>query len=396
MAPFLSHSIQQSQSSRSFVSVLGIGFRLKALKASIATRVQKVLPKATSEEIHELSASLVRFLELKIILQEYSPDSSKHLLVATGLLEQAWLALYEDYKVYSQVIAAIQDFHRQPKCHVFLRRTCPGLIDNGNNAFTTMALSNDEYLARLTRTQSLMQCYYQITLPNSLRELQHQTTIIPRTLLLEQDFPNKADNISPETKNKTKERKQDTVVDTLRVAVPANQSIVYFDHQSPIYSSLSAPEMDHKKGEQQPLQFTMVDDTPSEVVPENGYECSYSYSSTEYSSEYSETEEDDGDSISFSSSYTNSTGLASSSNPFNPFCQLLTLVWNSKQIPVHSSARARKNKPQQQEEHLLQDDLTISVTDSEDSSSKNTSPKRRKKRYQKLNQRLEEFMCYWV
>lgn len=93
---------------------------------------------------------LIRFLELKVLLEEYVPGN---LLAPTKLVDKAWRALVLETELYQSVTTAIQDFHTQPR-HVI--------------HYSLLTDSNDEsFKDRLDRTQTLCQNYYKEPLPTS-------------------------------------------------------------------------------------------------------------------------------------------------------------------------------------------------------------------------------------
>mmetsp|Transcript_29549 Transcript_29549/g.71088 ORF Transcript_29549/g.71088 Transcript_29549/m.71088 type:complete len:535 (+) Transcript_29549:50-1654(+) len=502
-----------------FSSVLQKGFQSKAF---VETSVQKVLPKAGPEEIHELASSLIRFLELKVVLQEYSSEPESHLLAATPLLEQAWLALYEDCKLYPQVITAIQGFHGQPQFHVYLRRSSPtsGGVATGLNAKQaateegpedeaeeqsafSILTTDQEYLNRLARTQSLMQCYYNTTMPNSLKDLEllynQNLTLLPTSSV---DIPNTVTPKAPKLERKkrvirairpirtntkmcdedmmtmeqglfkkaaptttpeildTENQSQDAVVPRNNNKIDPSEPLLDDDDEEDTAIEQPQQQRDFSKVNsiiatappavtEEETVVDKPDDIPSVVVPENDstvYSSDDSSGDSDSSSDYTSDSEEE---VSYTSSLTNSTGLANQNS--SSFCHMFSLLCtrsfcnkpDSTTASAYSSYKdtdyakepaqqpvARQTRKRKQRRFLEMEgddsDMTLSETDSENSPTAaarnsassssnnkrnknnynlhkrnnhrghNNNTKRGKKRYQKLNRRWEDFKCYWV
>jgi len=99
--------------------------------------------------------NLIRFLEMRVIMDECSPTTS--LLEPTPLIGEAWRALIIETHLYPKVIRAIQSFHHRPKrmIHHSVRRSADPAA----------------YQKRLERTQALFSCYYDSQMPESLVEV---------------------------------------------------------------------------------------------------------------------------------------------------------------------------------------------------------------------------------
>jgi hypothetical protein len=98
--------------------------------------------------------NLIRFLELKVILEEYE---SKKLLAPTQLVGHAWHVLILETELYRDVTIAVQEFHARPRRmihHTLLRRH-----------------EKAEFEQRLKRTQRLFKAYYGAEMPGSLKEI---------------------------------------------------------------------------------------------------------------------------------------------------------------------------------------------------------------------------------
>lgn len=96
--------------------------------------------------------NLIRFLELKVIMDEYT---SNGLLSPTLVVAHVWHVLILETELYRDVIYAIQDFHARPHRmihHALVRR-----------------YDTDEYLEQQERTQRLFQTYYGSEMPTELK-----------------------------------------------------------------------------------------------------------------------------------------------------------------------------------------------------------------------------------
>lgn len=99
--------------------------------------------------------NLIRFLELKVILEEYE---SKNLLAPTQLVGHAWHLLILETELYRDVTIAIEEFHARPRRmihHTLLRRH-----------------EKEEFEERLKRTQRLFKAYHGTEMPCSLRDIE--------------------------------------------------------------------------------------------------------------------------------------------------------------------------------------------------------------------------------
>jgi len=96
--------------------------------------------------------NLIRFLELKVIMEEYT---SNGLLSPTLVVAHVWHVLILETELYRDVIYAIQDFHARPHRvihHALVRR-----------------YDTDEYLGQQERTQRLFRTYYGCGMPTDLK-----------------------------------------------------------------------------------------------------------------------------------------------------------------------------------------------------------------------------------
>ena len=110
----------------------------------------------TSFERSKIIESLIRFLELKVLMEEYTRKDQ--LLTPTELIERAWFVLARHKTLYRQTITSIQDFHGRSRhlihCSVKKRRTY-----------------ECDDIKKIERTQSLFVCYYSEVMPAFLCEI---------------------------------------------------------------------------------------------------------------------------------------------------------------------------------------------------------------------------------
>jgi len=95
--------------------------------------------------------SLIRFLELKVIMDEYKTNG---LLSPTEAVAHVWHVLILETELYRDVVYSIQDFHARP--HRFIHHA---LFRKYNTK---------EYHERLERTQRLFKSYYGTEMPTVL------------------------------------------------------------------------------------------------------------------------------------------------------------------------------------------------------------------------------------
>jgi hypothetical protein len=134
-----------------FQSVLTKPFRLWN---NIEDLVAEFLPEWSPGERSYVIKNLLRFLELKVIMDEYEPNK---LLAPTQLVAHAWHVLILETKLYRDVAFTIQDFHARPR-----RMIHHGLMSKSEK---------NGYEERLDRTQSLFMSYYQSEMPRELTEI---------------------------------------------------------------------------------------------------------------------------------------------------------------------------------------------------------------------------------
>lgn len=134
-----------------FQSVLTKPFRLWN---NIEEIIAEFLSEWSPSQRSCLIQNVLRFLELKVIMEEYEPNK---LLAPTQLVAHAWHVLILQTGLYRDVTFAIQDFHARPRRmihHALLSRS-----------------EKNAYQERLERTQRLFQSYYQSQMPSELAEI---------------------------------------------------------------------------------------------------------------------------------------------------------------------------------------------------------------------------------
>ena len=96
--------------------------------------------------------SLIRFLELKVIMEEYTTNG---LLSPTEAVAHVWQVLILETELYRKTLKAIQDFHARPHryIHHALCRNC----------------NTNAYQERVERTQRLFKTYYRTKMPTAFR-----------------------------------------------------------------------------------------------------------------------------------------------------------------------------------------------------------------------------------
>lgn len=102
-----------------------------------------------------ITMHLVRFLELKVMIEEFS-DSP--LLSPSRLIARAWQALILVPNLYMEVTYDIQDFHRRPRLalsHELMKQ-----------------IPMQAYMKRLERTQRLLNFHYHETMPITLDDIE--------------------------------------------------------------------------------------------------------------------------------------------------------------------------------------------------------------------------------
>ena len=132
-----------------FKSVLTKPF---ALWNEIEDVVGEFLMYLKSDQRRKVIKDLLRFLELKVIMEEYK---SNGLLSPTEAVAHVWHVLILETELYRDVVYSIQDFHARP--HRFIHHA---LFRKYNTK---------EYHERLERTQRLFKSYYGSEMTSVLR-----------------------------------------------------------------------------------------------------------------------------------------------------------------------------------------------------------------------------------
>lgn len=116
----------------------------------------KYAPQWTPAQRSKLIASLIQFLELKVLLQDYSAEP---ILAPTCLIGRAWYAIALKQQLYTSLENWIQDFHQQQ--HKAIHRPL----------LTLKQEDDGRHVQKVERTQRLFVCYYLQSMPETLREI---------------------------------------------------------------------------------------------------------------------------------------------------------------------------------------------------------------------------------
>jgi hypothetical protein len=130
--------------------------------------VAKFLPEWNPTHRGFIIQNLIRFLELKVMMEEYTPNQ---LLSPSTLVAKAWQALILETRLYKQVTFAIQDFHGRPR-----RKIHHSLMRN---------VDKESYEERLQRTQTLFMIYCNQKMPTSLLEIDTDLSLADTSVLTE-------------------------------------------------------------------------------------------------------------------------------------------------------------------------------------------------------------------
>eukprot|EP00536_Pseudo-nitzschia_multiseries_P019266 jgi/Psemu1/249038/estExt_Genewise1.C_42660001 len=128
-----------------FQSVLAQPFRLWN---EIEEVVSEFLVDFSASQRSHIIKNLIRFLELKVIMEEYNTNG---LLSPTEAVAHVWHVLILETELYRDVVYVIQDFHARP--HRFIHHA---LFRKYNTT---------EYYEQLDRTQRLFKSYYGTEMP---------------------------------------------------------------------------------------------------------------------------------------------------------------------------------------------------------------------------------------
>jgi hypothetical protein len=95
---------------------------------------------------------LIHFLEMKIGFDQYIPEG---FLVPSPVIDQAWMALVLETKLYKQITRHIQDFHGKPRKSIH---------------YSIRALQKGNQHERLERTQAIFKLYFRERMPMTIEE----------------------------------------------------------------------------------------------------------------------------------------------------------------------------------------------------------------------------------
>ena len=123
-----------------------------AIEEAVAERI----PQLTCVERSKIIENVIRFLELKVIMEEYTRD--QNLVVPTELVAYVWSALSKEKSVYRRTVTSIQDFHGRSRRKIHYCYAGPQ--------------DDLEYAKKLERTQSLFLCYHGESMPVFLYEIE--------------------------------------------------------------------------------------------------------------------------------------------------------------------------------------------------------------------------------
>ncbi len=123
-----------------FKSVLTQSF---SIRNEVEDIVGEFLTHLNGAQKRRTTKDLIRFLELKVVMEEYS---SNRLLSPTETVAHAWQVLILETQLYKDLVHSIQDFHARP--HQYIHHA---LYRKHNT---------EEYHEKLERTQRLFKSYY--------------------------------------------------------------------------------------------------------------------------------------------------------------------------------------------------------------------------------------------
>jgi hypothetical protein len=129
--------------------------------------VAEFLPEWSNTQRSSAIQSLVQFLELKVVMEEYRPG---HLLAPTEVIDKVWQALVLETRLHRRVTSAIQDFHGRP--HRMIH-------------YSLRILNKKAFEEQLQRTQSLFKIYFDDTMPSSLDEIDNELSLTDTSALTE-------------------------------------------------------------------------------------------------------------------------------------------------------------------------------------------------------------------
>jgi hypothetical protein len=142
-------SVFSRSSHERFKSVLDRPFRFwKAVDSVLKSTQPDWSPYQRGRLIHHL----IHFLELKIGFDQYIPAG---LLLPSPVVDDAWMALVLETKLYKQVTRHIQDFHGKPRKSIH---------------YSMLAMNKGNQQERLKRTQELFQLYFREQMPVTIED----------------------------------------------------------------------------------------------------------------------------------------------------------------------------------------------------------------------------------
>jgi len=154
---------RQKKQLKKSVGIIGVPYTAHIKFKSVLTQtfslwneiediVAEFLIYLNSNQRSNIIKNLIRFLELKVVMEEYNTNG---LLSPTEVVAHVWHVLILETELYRDVVYSIQDFHARP--HRFIHHAL-------FRKYNTKA-----YHDRLERTQRLFESYYGTEMPAILR-----------------------------------------------------------------------------------------------------------------------------------------------------------------------------------------------------------------------------------
>ncbi|CAJ1929975.1 unnamed protein product [Cylindrotheca closterium] len=144
----------------------------------------------------------VKFMELKVIVEDYSGNEEDLLLAPTQLIGRVWYSITQNSHLYQEVLYWIQDYHDKDRCLIYrppLTLSPSNFNDShsqeegdsssgggggGPNSSSDHAAKDDDTAIahfqegshhRLERAQRLFICYFQQAMPESLKAVNNMS-----------------------------------------------------------------------------------------------------------------------------------------------------------------------------------------------------------------------------
>ena len=125
----------------------------------------------------------IKFIELKVIVEDYSTDEDDLLLEPTQLIGRVWYSIAENPNLYQEVTFWIQDFHHKERRLIYrppltLIRANDLQEDASHGSYdatSTSAQFQNEHHHKLERAQRLFICYFQQPMPESLQAVSNMS-----------------------------------------------------------------------------------------------------------------------------------------------------------------------------------------------------------------------------